>query len=72
MATRSISYRAKPQIVTSNKLVGMIGPRNADFIRASGHAMPHTKAGHMTAPDHAIKPNKPLATQGPSTHDAGG
>jgi hypothetical protein len=42
----------------------LIGIRSADFIRASGHEHRAKQAGHMTAPDHAPKPEKTPCTRG--------
>jgi hypothetical protein len=45
-----------------------VGVRSAEFIRASSHAVLHEQAEHMDAPDRAHLEQKPLASQGPSTH----
>lgn len=69
MANRSISNsRAKPKRVIGRKVVGMYGARHADTIKASGHGAPHTKAGHMTAPDQVANTSKNIPCKSGDVH----
>jgi hypothetical protein len=57
MQIRSFRGSGEPAWVNALllKCAFLFGTRSAQSIRASGHNLPHQKAGHVTAPDQCCK-----------------